>query len=261
MTSDDVLKGARRNTVIAAECCYGAQLFDPAAASGKWPVSNAYFGVGAVAFFGSTTIAYGPSEGNSSADLITQYFMINVLAKASVGRACAQARQRFVLTQKMEDPVNLKTLGQFILLGDPSLQPVRDNSSDTKLSAGYVDYRQARVTRRVALAAAGHSAVSASGFPNIRAAPGKTRLHRLIHKAARKRGFPTSLDGVRGYEVVGRDYYADAMKSRKVRQKVFVVTHREKPSRNSAPGVPLIRILIAHAQNDSVIGLHEYIRR
>ena len=261
MTSDDVARGVRRHTIVAAECCYGAQLFDPKAASGKWPISNAYLSAGAVAFFGSTTIAYGPNEGNSSADLITQYFMINVLATASLGRACLQARQRFVQTQRMENPVNLKTLGQFILLGDPSLQPVRDDSPDAELSSDYIDYREARERRRVALVAAGHSAVSASGFPKRRLIVRKSKLHKLVHEAARKRGFVASLDHIKGYEVEGGDHYAAAMRSRKARQKVFIVIHREASSRNRTPGVPLIRILVAHAQNDSLIGLHEYVRK
>jgi hypothetical protein len=62
MTSDDVTGGAGRNTIVAAECCYGAQLFDPSGAAGKIPISNAYLGAGAVAFFGSSTIAYGPAR-------------------------------------------------------------------------------------------------------------------------------------------------------------------------------------------------------
>jgi hypothetical protein len=35
MTSADVTKGAKRNTMVAAECCYGAQLFDPHSPTGS----------------------------------------------------------------------------------------------------------------------------------------------------------------------------------------------------------------------------------
>jgi hypothetical protein len=100
MTSEDVAKGAQRNALVAAECCYGAQLYDPIVAGGKWPMSNAYLGAGAIGFLGSTTIAYGPSVGNGSADLLAQYFLIDVLEGASLGRACLQARQKFVLGRK-----------------------------------------------------------------------------------------------------------------------------------------------------------------
>ncbi len=41
MTSDDVGKGAKADTVVAAECCYGALLFDSNDAAGSPPISNA----------------------------------------------------------------------------------------------------------------------------------------------------------------------------------------------------------------------------
>ena len=111
-------------TVVAAECCYGAQLFDPALADGDWPMALRYLTDGACAFLGSTTIAYGPSDGNGSADLLCQYFLQRVLAGASLGRALLEARQKFAGERTHLDPMDLKTLGQFYLLGDPSLQPV-----------------------------------------------------------------------------------------------------------------------------------------
>jgi len=111
-------------TVIAAECCYGAQLYDPAKAEGKGGIALSYLNDGASGFFGSTTIAYGPSEGNGSADLICQYFLQRVLAGASLGRAALEARQKFAGERTHLDPFDLKTLAQFYLLGDPSAQPV-----------------------------------------------------------------------------------------------------------------------------------------
>ncbi len=111
-------------TVIAAECCYGAQLYDPADAGGQMGIALSYLSDGAWGFFGSTTIAYGPSEGNGSADLICQYFLQRVLAGASLGRAALEARQKFASERTHLDPYDLKTLAQFYLLGDPSLQVV-----------------------------------------------------------------------------------------------------------------------------------------
>jgi hypothetical protein len=57
-------------TVVAAECCFGGQLWNPADAEVGLPMPIAYLQDGALAFFGSTNTAYGPSEGNGSADLI-----------------------------------------------------------------------------------------------------------------------------------------------------------------------------------------------
>jgi hypothetical protein len=111
-------------TVAAAECCYGAELYDPAASGGTTGLSSTYLGSGAYGFLGSSTIAYGPAEGNGAADLICQYFLRNVLAGASLGRATLQARQEFVREVSVVDPADMKTLAQFNLLGDPSIHPV-----------------------------------------------------------------------------------------------------------------------------------------
>ncbi len=111
-------------TVVAAECCYGAQLYDPADAGGEKGIALAYLEDGAAAVFGSSTIAYGPSEGNGAADLICQYFVQQVLGGSSIGRAALEARQKFAGARTHLDPYDLKTLMQFCLLGDPSAQPV-----------------------------------------------------------------------------------------------------------------------------------------
>lgn len=111
-------------TVVAAECCYGAELFDPAPFGGQAGICNTCLGGKAYAFFGSSTIAYGPADGNSAADLITQYFLTHVLSGASIGRAALQARQDYVLKHAILDPIDLKTLAQFNLMGDPAVHPV-----------------------------------------------------------------------------------------------------------------------------------------
>ena len=111
-------------TVAAVECCYGAQLYDPALASGQAGIGNTYLGNGAYGYFGSSTIAYGPAVGNGSADLLCQYFLRRVAAGASLGRATLEARLEFAGGIAELDPVDLKTIAQFSLLGDPSIHPV-----------------------------------------------------------------------------------------------------------------------------------------
>lgn len=121
----NALKGkVAAGTVVAAECCYGAQLYAPTAADPRLPIALAYLADGASGFFGSTTIAYGPSEGNGAADLVCQYFLQQVLNGASMGRAVLEARQKFAGGKTHLDPYDLKTLAQFYLLGDPSLHLV-----------------------------------------------------------------------------------------------------------------------------------------
>jgi hypothetical protein len=112
-------------TVVAAECCYGAELYDPALTGGVPGICSTYLGGGAYAFFGSTTVAYGPADHNANADLICQYFLRSILAGASTGRATLEARQQYVRAAGTLDPIDLKTVAQFTLLGDPSVQPVK----------------------------------------------------------------------------------------------------------------------------------------
>jgi hypothetical protein len=112
-------------TVVAAECCYGAQLYDPTGVGGLPGLCNIYLGSGAYGFWGSSTIAYGPSDSNGSADYICQFFLTSVLAGASLGRAALEARQGFVQKVTTVDPADLKTLAQYSLLGDPSIHPVQ----------------------------------------------------------------------------------------------------------------------------------------
>jgi hypothetical protein len=116
-------KRVSEGTVATAECCYGAQLYNPHA--NHAPICNTYLGNGAYGFFGSTTIAYGPEDANDQADLICQFFLQSILQGASLGRAALEARQKFVHKTSMSDPSSVKTIAQFNFYGDPSLVPVK----------------------------------------------------------------------------------------------------------------------------------------
>jgi len=111
-------------TVAAVECCYGAELYDPALVGGQAGLCSTYLEHGAYGYLGSSTIAYGPAEGNGAADLLCQYFLRRVKAGASLGRATLEARLEFAGGAAELDPIDLKTLAQFHLLGDPSIHPV-----------------------------------------------------------------------------------------------------------------------------------------
>lgn len=131
LTSLGIKKKIRPGTVATAECCYGAELYDSETLDLPLPISQHYLAQGAYGFFGSTTIAYGPADTNGVADLITQYFMLSALGGASLGRAALEARQRYVKQAGELDPIDLKTLGQFNLLGDPSIHPVKQESASS----------------------------------------------------------------------------------------------------------------------------------
>ncbi|HEY8827864.1 MAG TPA: hypothetical protein VIM17_08915 [Jatrophihabitantaceae bacterium] len=116
-------------TVVATECCYGTAHWPPAAANGQASVAMSYLLAGAAGVFGASTVAYGPASANEYADVLCRLFLDEVLGGASLGRAALSARQRFVQGQSFLDPTDLKTLGQFDLLGDPSLQPFVANGA------------------------------------------------------------------------------------------------------------------------------------
>ncbi|MBD0352915.1 MAG: hypothetical protein ICV65_17375, partial [Flavisolibacter sp.] len=123
-------KNIAPGTVAAAECCYGAELYDPSRLGiEELSIANTYLANNALGFLGSSTIAYGPSDDQGLADLITQYFINEVISGASLGRALLEARQQFLTDSGPQlDPYELKTLAQFYLLGDPSVQPALSES-------------------------------------------------------------------------------------------------------------------------------------
>jgi hypothetical protein len=128
-------------TVASVECCYGAELYDPTNPAvvpiGQMGIANVYLDEGAYGFWGSTTIAYGPASSNAQADLICQYFLQQVLGGASIGRAALAARQTFVKGASALPPSDLKTLAQFILLGDASIHCVPSADAGEQVASKY----------------------------------------------------------------------------------------------------------------------------
>jgi len=134
-----------RGTVAAMECCYGAELYEPDDAHAG--IANTYLQYGAYGYFGSTTIAYGPANDNGAADLICQYFLKSVLGGASLGRAALEARQKFAQHAPELDPVDLKTIAQFIFLGDPSIHPVKTTAAPASKTRGMAAAAEGSVSR------------------------------------------------------------------------------------------------------------------
>lgn len=124
LTTKATARKIKAGTIAAVECCYGAQLYDSVTLGVDMPICQSYLAQGAYGYLGSTTIAYGPADENGAADLLCQYFLLQVLSGTSIGRATLVARQQFVQHSAQMDAVDLKTLAQFCLLGDPSIHPV-----------------------------------------------------------------------------------------------------------------------------------------
>jgi len=183
LTSGAIAKKIKAGTVASVECCYGAELYDSITLSLPLPICQRYLIQGAYGYFGSSTIAYGPAEGNGAADLITQYFLLAIFEGASLGRAALLARQRFVQQTAELDPVDLKTLGQFNLLGDPSVHPARVASATSVPKGVDTDQsrRQERRERRSKLRAAGELLQETK--PTASQKAGKVRKSAAVQKA------------------------------------------------------------------------------
>jgi hypothetical protein len=122
--SRDLVGKVPAATVVAAECCYGAQLYKPPA-DGVRGICTVYLSEGAVGFFGSTNVAWGDADETNFADYMAIEFIRALQAGASLGAAALQARQYYIGLDGYMEMIDLKTLAQFVLLGDPSIQPMR----------------------------------------------------------------------------------------------------------------------------------------
>lgn len=207
LSTRGLAKKVRPGTVAAAECCYGAQLYSPDLIGADRPICQSYLAQGACGFFGSTTIAYGDDRSDTTAaDLMVKEFLLRALSGMSLGRAALEARQAFVGGRIDIDPIDLKTLAQFILLGDPSIHPVasefarpdsrsrrpgaraRKDGEESLVKAR----RERRRERRGDLAAQGRF-LQRTRAPAVRAATDtlSPRLRRDLASIARREGVDT----------------------------------------------------------------------
>ena len=268
LSSEDIAKkGLSDGTVAAVECCYGAELYDPSLTGGQAGICNTFLQEGGYGFFGSTTIAYGPAAGNGAADLIAQYFLQNVLAGASIGRAALQARQKFVQNSGTMNPVDLKTLAQFYLLGDPSIHPVtllqtHTVKADATLMKGLagtvMNLRAHRSNRRRQLISFGLSLAAtiacARMSKTIKPAANVSRALRQIASNLKIVDFKVSSFSVKG-GAIPKSVYARAAPRR-----VYHLIHGEAKKTAKGPITPWIAV-VAEEQGGRIISLREYHKR
>ena len=198
---DDVPEELLEGTFVAAECCYGAQQYAPG--RGKPSISATYLASNAAAYVGSTTIAYGEVRSQENADLITQYFVQFVLRGHSVGRAFLEAQQEFIKSSAPRiDVYELKTIAQFLLLGDPSLHLVERKHKSLVIDRGklLIESESAekffRKARRQQLQDCGISAGRSVKTPRAEGRKVPEGRHRKFSKLARQNGlrkFTTSI--------------------------------------------------------------------
>jgi len=247
-------------TVIAAECCYGAALFDPADADGKPAICSTYLREGAYGFFGSTTIAYGPSEGNGQADLICRYFIEAVLGGSSLGRAAVEARHRFVSQFSHLDPSDLKTAAQFVLLGDPSVHAVAPvphalsrSRAVTRALAGGAIVQGARAFRRERIGRAGRNLSRTVGAAHATQRKAPPSVLALLRSVARESGIRDPIHQayrVRFPAQARETSPAPVLASRRVRT-VHMIQGRTRRDDDGKP--PAISAIIATLEGSRVV--------
>src|SRR5262245_2757988 len=130
ITSTTLKSCLKPATVVGTTCCWGAQIFSPSARHARqWPLASTYLRKGALAFVGSTGRAWfgGPTMG--FADYIVADYLNWILRRASVGRAFLESKQGYMCYYLegggTADPLDQKTMVEYVLFGDPSIHPVR----------------------------------------------------------------------------------------------------------------------------------------
>jgi len=254
--------------LVAAECCYGAELYNYSLLGVAMPMCLTYLGAGTAAYVGSTNIAYGPAASNAMADLICQYFLEKAMKGASTGRAFLEARQLFIQTQVMSTPQNAKTLAQFNLYGDPSLFPVNvpADAGDELLSKSMADTMTPRddyverKANRIALESNGRSVAALSTKASVKlpqeAANGLEAVARFKELAS-KMGMNGPIDV---YSVTGGTEFRRANKGIQDDRKIAVTTREGERLLGTGPEakkVPSYKVVIGHILRDGIFKIDE----
>jgi hypothetical protein len=121
LSPDHIQRSAVAGTIIISEACYGAEL---AGRNIRNSIPLKALSQGALAFVGATVNAYGSSVAPLlGADLLFERLTHHLATGMPVGMSLHYARLEFAQTmydrQGFLDDVDMKTLIEFILLGDP----------------------------------------------------------------------------------------------------------------------------------------------
>lgn len=251
--SKDIVKKITPGTIVAAECCYGAEAFDPLATGNKvLSIANQYLLQSAISFMGSSTISYGPADSQGLADLITQYFIKHILNGASAGRAMLQAQQEFLTNTGPDlDPYELKTLGQFYLLGDPSSQPVDPSLEKSASSKNTIE------NRRMSLFHKGMN-LKKSINPSEEIARRKHTFSKELRDLMKKTKLSKTDTRERVYRIPKQTLPA-ANLSKKTFQ--TDIKYRAFIKETKSKGIPRFRVLVVKESSEQMLGWRVYVSR
>jgi hypothetical protein len=121
----------QRRSCVYTEACYGAWIFNKKV---EESLSLTFLSQGAIAFIGSTAIAYGPPKPPlREADLLGKYILQNVKKGITFGEVLRRAKVDFakemIKIQGFLDDDDKKTLLEFQLFGDPTLRIPPENQN------------------------------------------------------------------------------------------------------------------------------------
>jgi hypothetical protein len=220
-------------------------------------ICSTYLENKAYGFFGSTTIAYGPPDGNGAADLICQFFVLQVLGGASLGRAALEARQQFIAAEPQLDPPDLKTLAQFILLGDPSIHPVSVPKSKTAVSKAAADDGIDRSARRQQLHNKGVFLAKSQPVASSSAKAGRSSaVNTLLYKIADKMNMKDC--SIRSFSIK-RTQKPKSATAKAMTPSAFHVVLGSTPSTN--PRAKLVVAVVAKEVAGKIVSFRELQRR
>jgi hypothetical protein len=193
---------------------------------------------------------------------MVQYFLTSMLDGASLGRAFLQARQQFVLSERLDDKMNLKTLGQFILLGDPSVHPCAGDEQDERALRLAADPVVARANRRLELIALGRAAGDSSLFPGKTVRRPNQKILRQVKKIARRVGFDA--DRIHAYESDAGRLLRSA-EQRRSREQLFVCVKTQgelgRLTNGRRTALTKTQVLVVRAGPDGVFDVRTYVSR
>jgi hypothetical protein len=242
-------------TIAVAECCYGAELTDPSFFdSQQLSIANTYLGNKAIAFLGSSTIAYGPAEGQGLADLITQYFIKEILCGASTGRALLEARQQFLTNSGPQlDPYELKTLAQFYLLGDPSVQPVISEMDTQKGTLA----KSSVTNNRMRLFSKGMGLKRITTSSKLIKSSVKSSDEKKLAKVLKEMNFENATESV--FEVKPKTAGMSGMEKTMMGEKALYRTFVKEGKRNTP--VCNLKVLVVKENKEQLLGWRMYVSK
>lgn len=240
------IAGIQPGTIVAAECCYGAHVHQPLGIQKS--IASAYMENKAAVFMGSSSISFGERVLNDQADLICQDFLKRVLAGASTGRALLEARLSYIfLKGPILSPVDAKTIAQFYILGDPSVQPV------VQVLDAESHIKNRRLTMKMKGVSLGSTTLVAE---KVEDAPRPDNLNASIKSILAENQFPDEEEDVFGIPKT-KDLEIIDLHPNPIRFRIFSLKGTSSPDADEL-GISAFRILMIKEDGNDILETRVY---